>query len=343
VFFINIPVGIVAFYGIWKYIHAVPGARRMSFDMFGFGSLSLAVGALQMFLDRGEQNDWFASTETWVEIVVLVIAFTYFVAHTALTAADKSFFDYRLLKNRNYVTGVSFIFIVGLVIFATRVLLPGMLEVLLDYPVATTGLVTAPSGLGTMLAMLIAGRLIGKVDLRLMLFVGFGISAFASWQMSQYSLDLSASDIVWPNVIQGIGMGLLFVPLSTATFTSLVPAMRAQGTAIFSLMRNIGSSIGISLVQMLLVRNTQIAHASLAERITYANPAWSNPAVASIYDLSSPRGAAALDGAVTQQAAMIAYVNDFWLMCLVTVAVMPLILLIKPTRAASVEERVIIE
>jgi DHA2 family multidrug resistance protein len=343
VFFINIPVGIIAFYGIWKYIRAVPGARRMSFDMFGFGSLSLAVGALQMFLDRGEQNDWFSSTETWVEIVVLVIAFTYFVAHTALTAADKSFFDYRLLKNRNYVTGVSFIFIVGLVIFATRVLLPGMLEVLLDYPVSTTGLVTAPSGLGSMLAMLIVGRLIGKVDLRVILFVGFGISAIASWQMSQYSLDLSASDIVWPNVIQGIGMGLLFVPLSTATFTSLDPAMRAQATAIFSLMRNIGSSIGISLVQVLLVRNTRIAHASLVEGITYANPAWNNPAVASTYNLSTPGGAAALDGAITQQAAMIGYVDDFWLMCIVTVAVIPLILLIKPMRAASAEERVIIE
>jgi DHA2 family multidrug resistance protein len=312
--------------------------------MFGFGSLSLAVGALQMFLDRGEQNDWFSSTETWVEIVILVIAFTYFVAHTALTAAHKSFFDYRLLKNRNYVTGVSFIFIVGLVLFATRVLLPGMLEGLLDYPVATTGLVTAPSGLGTMFAMLIAGRLIGKVDLRVMLFVGFGISAFSLWQMSHYSLDLSASDIVWPNVIQGIGTGLLFVPLSTATFTSLDPSMRAQGTAIFSLMRNIGSSIGISLVQVLLVRNTQIAHASLVERITYANPAWNNPAIASIYDLSNPRGAAALDSAITQQAAMIAYVDDFWMMCIVTIAVIPLIFLIKPSaQAPSIEERVVIE
>jgi DHA2 family multidrug resistance protein len=350
VFFINIPVGIIAFYGIWKYIHAVPGARRMNFDMFGFGSLSLAIGALQLFLDRGEQNDWFSSSETWVEIVILVIAFTYFVAHTALTPADKSFFDYRLLKNRNYVTGVSFIFIVGLVLFATRVLLPGLLENLLDYPVATTGLVTAPSGIGTAFAMLIAGRLIGKVDLRVMLFAGFGISAVSLWQMSHYSLDLSASDIVWPGVIQGIGTGLLFVPLSTATFTSLDPAMRAQGTAIFSLMRNIGSSIGISLVQVLFVRNTQIVHASLVERITHANPAWNNPAVASIYNLNDLHGAAALDGAITQQAAMIAYVDDFWMMCILTLAVMPLIFLIKPRRrissaeeAAIIEEAVIIE
>jgi DHA2 family multidrug resistance protein len=296
-----------------------------------------------MFLDRGEQNDWFSSTETWAEIVILVIALTYFVAHTALTPADKSFFDYRLLKNRNYVTGVSFIFIVGLVLFASRVLLPGMLENLLDYPVAVTGLVTAPSGIGTAFAMLIAGRLIGKVDLRIMLVIGFGLTAVALWQMTHYSLDLSTGDIVWPGVIQGIGTGILFVPLSTATFAALEPSMRAQGTSIYNLMRNIGSSLGISIVQVLLVRNTQTAHASLVERVTHLNPAWNNPAVASIYDTSNPMGAAALDGAITQQAAMIAYIDDFWLMCIVTAAVIPLIFLIKPAHhPPSVEETAIV-
>jgi DHA2 family multidrug resistance protein len=343
VFFINIPVGIIAFYGIGRYIHAVPGSRRMNFDMFGFGTLSLAIGALQMFLDRGEQNDWFSSPETWIEVVVLIVSLTYFLAHTALTPADKSFFDYRLLKNRNYVTGVSFIFIVGLVLFASRVLLPGMLENLLDYPVAKTGLVTAPSGIGTAFAMLLAGRLIGKVDLRVMVTVGFVLTAVSLWQMSRYSLDLSASDIVWPGVIQGIGTGILFVPLSTVTFASLEPAMRAQGTAMYSLMRNIGSSIGISVVQVMLIRNTQVAHASLVERVTYANPAWNNPAVASLYNLSDLHGAAALDGAITQQAAMIGYIDDFWLMCVVTIAVIPLILLIKPARSVVAEETVIVD
>jgi DHA2 family multidrug resistance protein len=217
------------------------------------------------------------------------------------------------------------------VIFATRVLLPGILENLLDYPVELTGLVTAPSGIGTMFAMLIAGRLIGKVNLRAMVLVGFAISAVSLWQMSRYSLDLSASDIVWPGVIQGIGMGLMFVPLSTATFGSLDPSMRAQGTAIYSLVRNIGSSVGISLVQVLLVRNTQIAHASLVERVTSGSFAWNNPAVASAYDTSTQHGAAALDALISQQAAMIGYVDDFWLMCLVTVACMPLVFIIKAT------------
>jgi DHA2 family multidrug resistance protein len=330
VFFINVPIGLLAIYGMWKYIRPVPGPRRQRFDVFGFATLSLGIGALQLLLDRGQQNDWFSSTETWIEAIVLIVMTTYFTAHTVLTPADKSFVDFRLFKNQNYVTGVLFIFIVGLVLYATRALIPTMLETLMNYPVATTGLVTAPSGAGTMITMLVIGRLIGKVDLRLMLFVGFTLTAVSLWQMSHYTIELSESDIIWPGVIQGIGMGLVFVPLSAATFATLSPAMRAQGTALFSLVRNIGSSIGISLVQTLLVRNTVTAHASLTEHITYANPAWQNPAVARAYDLSTLGGAAFLDSSVTQQAAMIAYIDDYWLMLLLTLAVTPLLLLIRP-------------
>jgi MFS transporter, DHA2 family, multidrug resistance protein len=330
VFFINVPVGLLAGYGVWRYIRPVPGANRMSFDTFGFATLSLAIGALQLLLDRGQQNDWFSSMETWIEAITLVIMTTYFIAHTVMTPADKSFVDFRLFKNQNFVTGMLFIFIVGLVLYATRALLPTLLETLLNYPVATTGLVTAPSGAGTMITMLIVGRLIGKVDLRLMLFLGFTITAVSLWQMAHYSFDISEGDVIWPGVIQGVGMGLVFVPLSAATFATLNPEMRAQGTALFSLVRNIGSSIGISLVQTLLVRNTVIAHASMVERVTSANPAWNNPAMARAYDTSTASGAAFLDGMVTQQAAMIAYIDDFWLMLFLTLAVTPLLLLIRP-------------
>jgi DHA2 family multidrug resistance protein len=332
VFFINVPVGALAAYGIWRYIEPAPATRRMRFDAFGFASLSLTIGALQLLLDRGQQNDWFSATETWVEAVALVVSLTYFIAHTALTRADHSFLDHRLLKNGNYLSGLLFIFIVGLVMYATRALTPTMLEDLLDYPVATTGLVTAPSGFGTMLSMLVAGRLIGKVDLRLILLAGFSITVVALWQMTHYSLDLSQGDIIWPGVVQGIGLGLVFVPLSAATFATLSPVMRAPGTAIFSLMRNIGSSIGISLVQTVLVRNTVAVHAGLVERLTSANPAWNNPAVAAAYDVSRPAGAAALDAMVEQQSAMIAYVNDFRLMLYLTLAVIPLLMFIKAPR-----------
>ena len=333
VFFINIPVGILATYGIWRYIHPVPASRRMQFDLFGFTALSLSIGALQMLLDRGQQNDWFSSNESWIEAVVGVIAFTYFVAHTALTRADRSFFDYRLLKNRNYVTGLLFIFIVGMVMFATRALLPTMLEELLNYPVTMTGLVTAPSGIGTAIAMLVAGRILGRIDLRLILFFGFSLTAVAIWQMTGYSLDLSQSDIIWPGVLQGLGLGFVFVPLSAATFATLSPEMRSQGTAIFSLVRNIGSSIGISMVQAVLVQSTVSTHAALVARITYANPAWSNPAIAAACDLTRQSGAAALDGLISLQASMIAYINDFRLMLYLTLAVIPLLLFIRAPRS----------
>ena len=332
VFFINVPVGSLAFYGIWKYIRNVPAARRMKFDMFGFATLSIAIGALQMLLDRGEQNDWFASRETWIEAVVLAMSFSYFVAHTALRPAGKSFFDYRLLRNPNYVTGLLFIFIVGMVLFATRALTPSMLQGLMGYPAKIAGLVTAPSGLGTMLAMLVVGRLVGKVDLRLLLAAGFSITAFSLWQMSRYTLMLAQSDIVWPGVIQGIGLGLVFVPLSAATFATLAPEMRAEGTAIYSLIRNIGSSIGIALVQTLLVRNTQIAHSSLAAHVTNANAALQDPSIVSTYNFATSGGWEALNMEITRQASMIAYVDDFWLMLLMTLAVIPLLLLIRPPR-----------
>ena len=338
VFFINIPVGALATYGIWRYIRPTPATRRLQFDLFGFAALSLGVGALQMLLDRGEQNDWYSSTETWAETVVMVVAFSYFLAHTALTRPEKSFFDYRLLKNGNYATGITFIFIVGLVLYATRALLPTMLEDLLGYPVATTGLVTAPSGIGTMAAMLFAGRIMGRVDLRLLLLAGFGITSFGLWQMTGYSFDISQNDVIWPGVVQGIGLGFVFVPLSAATFVTLSPELRAQGTAIFSLVRNIGSSIGISMVQTMLVRGTVKSHAALVERITHANPAWNDPAVASVYDLGRASGAAALDGMITQQSAMIAYLNDFRLMLYLTLAVIPLLLFIRAPKQAPVTD-----
>jgi DHA2 family multidrug resistance protein len=335
VFFINVPVGSLAFYGIWKYIRKVPPARRMSFDLFGFATLSIAIGALQLLLDRGEQNDWFNARETWIEAVVLALSLSYFIAHTALSPAGKTFLDYRLLKNPNYVTGLLLIFIVGMILFATRALTPSMLQGLMGYPAKIAGLVTAPSGLGTMLSMLVVGRLVGKVDLRILLATGFSITAFSLWQMSRYTLVLSQSDIVWPGVIQGIGLGLVFVPLSSATFATLAPAMRAEGTALYSLIRNIGSSIGIAMVQTLLVRNTQIAHATLVEKVSRTNMLLQDAAPSAVYNLANQGGMAALNVEITRQASMIAYVDDFWLMLILTLIVIPLLFFVRPPKKAA--------
>jgi DHA2 family multidrug resistance protein len=184
-----------------------------------------------------------------------------------------------------------------------------------------------------MAAMLVVGKLTGKVDFRLLLGAGFAITAFSLWQMTQYTLVLSQADIVWPGVIQGVGLGLVFVPLSAATFATLSPQMRAEGTALYSLVRNIGSSIGIAMVQALLVRNTQIAHASLTTQITSANPALNDPS--SVYNMGSQLGAAMINNEVTRQASMIAYVDDFWLMLILTLCVLPLLLLIRPPSNAA--------
>ncbi len=176
-----------------------------------------------------------------------------------------------------------------------------------------------------------SGGFVGRVDSRLLLLCGFGITAVSLWIMSRYTLVLAQGDIVWPGVIQGFGLGLVFVPLSTVTFSTLEPAMFSQGTALYSLVRNIGSSIGISLVQTLWVRNTQVAHASLAETVTLTSRAIQSSSTDG-YDLTSTAGLAALNGEVTRQASMIAYLDDFKLMLALTLLVLPLLWLIRPAK-----------
>jgi DHA2 family multidrug resistance protein len=328
VFFINLPIGAFALFGVLTFLPSKAPRHDVKFDAFGFATLALAIGALQAMLDRGEQLDWFGSNEIVIEALLASISFAFFLAHT-VTVGKLSFFKYELLKDPNFATGTFFIFVIGAVMYATRALLPPMLQTLMNYPVATTGLVTAPSGAGTMIAMLCAGRLLKHIDARLMLLAGFLISAFALWQMMNYTIVLSASDIVWPGVIQGFGLGLVFVPLSALTFSTLSPALRADGTATYSLMRNIGSSIGISIVQTLMTRGTQVAHADLAANVNIFNPLM-QPMLehGSRYDI------AVMNASITQQAAMIAYLNDFKLMFVATLLVVPLLLLIRPSHKA---------
>ena len=333
-FFINVPIGAAALFGVWKYIPKDKPGRGIRFDVFGFTALSIGIGALQMLLDRGQQNDWFSSSETWVEGLLALISFTCFAIHTFTMPAGKTFFDYRLLLNRNFVTGLFFIFIVGLVLFATRALMPSMLQGLMGYSAMDAGIVTAPSGLGTMLAMVIVGRMVGKVDLRLILAAGFGLTAVSLFWMCQYTIVLSKGDIIWPGVIQGIGMGLVFVPLSAASFATLPGELRPDGTSIYSLIRNIGSSIGIAMVQALQVGNTQAAHAGLVNNLP--------PDATSGMMGGGALGATALNGELTRQATMIAYVDNFRLMLTLTVLCMPLLLLIaapkKPAANAAAKD-----
>jgi DHA2 family multidrug resistance protein len=334
VFFINLPVGVMAFYGIARYMpESRPEGERL--DLFGFITLSLAVGLLQMFLDRGEQLDWFSSPEIAIEAVGCVVALAFFIAHTATTDGP-SFLNRGLLRDRNFVTGVLFAFVVGMILYATMALLPTLLQGLLGYPVVYTGIIMAPRGVGTMLAMVIVGKLVQRVDLRAIMAFGFALTAISLYQMTQLTLDMDSTIVVMSGFIQGLGIGFTFVPLSAAAFATLPAQLRNDGTPIYSLLRNIGSSVGISIVQTLLTETTAKAHAQLAQGVNLANPA-----LQTLPQMMSPdaaSGLAMLNGEVTRQAAMIGYVSDFKVMMWLTLATVPLLALIRRPKRAPVAD-----
>jgi DHA2 family multidrug resistance protein len=251
--------------------------------------------------------------------------------------AEKPFIEPGLFKYRNFTAGVLLIFSMGVMMFSTMALLPPFLQNLLGFPVITTGLLLAPRGIGTMLAMFVVGRLVGKIDTRALVLFGLSLMAYSMWEMAKFTDQIGLYEIIYTGVVQGVGMGFVFVPLSAAAFTTLPQRYRNEGTAMFSLARNIGSSIGISIVVTILGRETQISHAALAENITRFNHALHGPGIPSIWNLSTNLGLAAMNATVTKQAATIAYINDFRLMMYLTLLAAPLLLLIKPPakRAAA--------
>ncbi len=332
VFYINVPVGILSAVGILVFIRETRHGRRESFDWFGFCTLSLAIGALQMLLDRGQLKDWFGSTEIWVEATVAALAFYLFVVHT-VTATDRSFLNRELVKDANCMVGTFLMFLIGIPLYGTMTLLPTMLQDLLNYPVVTTGLVTAPRGVGTMIAMILIARIGTRIDTRLVIMVGMVVTAVAMWQMTGFSLYMGMGPVITTGVLQGFGLGFVFTPLSIITFSTLPRHMLTQGTAIFSLVRNIGGSIGISIVEALLAQNTQIVHSRLVEHLRRDNPlAWSS--LKAPYSLTVPSGVAALNAEATRQATMVAYIDDFMLMMILVIIGLPLLLLLRRPRTA---------
>jgi DHA2 family multidrug resistance protein len=331
VFYINLPAGILAGTGIMIFIHDSRRAHREPFDFFGFATLSLAIGAFQMLLDRGELKDWFGSIEIWIEGTIGILGLYLFVVHTA-TASDRSFLNRDLLKDTNCMTGTILMFLVGIPLYGTMTLLPLMLQDLMNYPVATTGLVTAPRGIGTMAAMLICARLVGRVDIRLIILTGLTVTVVAMWQMTGFSLQMGMGPIVISGLLQGFGLGFVFTPLSTVTFSTLPRNILTQGTAIFSLMRNVGGSIGISTVIALLAENTQVVHSRLIQNLRPDNPLARAPFMGHGYSLTDPTGVAALNAEVTRQAAMVAYLDDFKLMMVIVIIAAPLLLLLRKPR-----------
>jgi MFS transporter, DHA2 family, multidrug resistance protein len=333
IFYINLPVGVIASLGILVFIRETRHTHREAFDFFGFVTLSIAIGALQLLLDRGQLKDWFNSTEIWTEAAISGVAFYLFIVHTA-TASDRSFINLDLLKSPNFMAGTVLMFFVGGILSGTLALLPTMLQSLMNYPVFTTGLITAPRGIGTMVAMFLVGRLINRIDNRLIILGGFLLTVVSLWQMTGFSLQMGMGPVIVSGLLQGFGLGFTFVPLNTLALSNLPRHILTQGTAMRSLMRNLGGSIGISILEALLVQNTQIVHSRLIENLRPDNPLAQAPMLASPFSLTTPSGIAALNAEVTRQAAMVAYINDYALMMLIVLLLIPLLLLIRRARPA---------
>jgi DHA2 family multidrug resistance protein len=326
VFLINVPVGALCLFGVAASLPA-DDTRATRFDWRGFAFLAIGIGALQMMLDRGQLKDWFDAPEIRIEAALAFLGFYLYVVHWL--SSSRPFVDLGLFRDRNFLASNIFIFIIGIVLFATMALLPPYLQTLMNYPVVTVGVLLAPRGIGTLIAMVIVGRLLARAaDARIVAGVGMLITVYSMWMMTQWTSDVPQWDIIIAGIVQGVGVGLVFVPVSTVAYSTLPMVARTEAAGIYSLTRNIGSSVGISIMMALLARGTQINHAELASRLTPFDAA----VLPHMSGLSMTASLEALNGEVTRQAATIAYLNDFWLMMILTLAAVPLLALLRPVK-----------
>ena len=327
VFYVNVPLGIISLAILATTLPSRSLVRR-KFDALGFALIALTLTSLQLLLDRGNHIDWFQSIEAWVYTVVLLSAA--WIAAIHFTTAREPLFNRHLFANPNYVFALIFSLVMGVVMFATMALLPPMLQRLFGYGVIDTGETLMPRGVGTLLTMQLSGYILRKgFDPRILIATGFTIAAFSLWEMASWSLQTDYSHIALSGFIQGIGMGLVFIPLNASAFATLPPVLRTDGSSLLNLSRSIGSSVGISIVTSLLARNLQVSHSDLAAHVTAS---FTSVLDFSTIDRFQSMGEAALrmvDGEVNRQAAMIAYIDDFWLMTWLTLAAAPLVVFMK--------------
>ena len=332
VFYVNLPFGIAATAGLLLFLPKSKPTSGLRFDSLGFGVLALGIGAFQLMLDRGQDQDWFGSREIIVEAVLGGLGLYLFVVH--LMTAEKPFLSPRLFKDRNLSASLAVMFSVGMILLASSALLAPWLQVLGGYPVAAAGLILAPRGLGTMAAMMLSGRLSNRVDPRLMMAVGIALLSLSLWKMTGWTPDTSGRTVVINTIIQGAGLGFVFIPLQVVAFATLPADLRTDGTSLLSLLRNVGSAVGVSVCSAMLAHNTQVAHAELAGHLTAFNPVLRGGPASAMLDAGTARGAALLNQMVNHQASIIAYLDDFKAMLVVTApAVLLLLLMRRPAPA----------
>ena len=331
VFLVNLPVGLLAMVMLIRFLPATPRLKR-PFDLFGFALLALALGGLQMMLDRGEQLDWFASWEIWVECGLALAGLWMFGVH--MLTGRNPIFEPAMFRDRNFVTGLLFMAVTGIMLLAGLALLPPLLQGLFGFSVLQSGFLTMPRGVGTLISMVLVGRLVGRIDARLLILVGMSLMTLSLWQMSGFSLAMDQRPIIVSGLIQGLALGFIFVPLNTVAFGTIDPRFRTTAASLLNLSRSIGGSIGISIVTVLLARNLQVSHSDLASHVTQYSLPPVSPALTQGAPPLTDTAVALLDAEINRQALMIAYIDDFYLMMIISLCAIPLLLLLRKSRAA---------
>ena len=330
IFYITIPVGIGAIFAVWFIVPEVPKEPARKLDKFGFFILMTAIVMTQLALSRGERQDWFDSTEIIIEALIAGIAVYLFVVHTC--TAKNPFIDRALFLNWNYALGLVFLVIFGAVIILPNILLPLLLSEVGGYSAIETGYLLVPRGIGIIIGLIAIGQIDETVDPRATIFVGLALVIFTSWEMAQWSVELSAWSIIWPNFIQGIAGGMMWVPVSALALGTLPRRFQNDGYSVFYLQFDIGSAIGVAGVIAIHTQNSQSNHAVLSEHVTAFNELLRYPNIPEIWDVTEAWGRAALDLEISRQAAMIAYNNSFLLVAIGTATLLPLVFLFRPPR-----------
>jgi DHA2 family multidrug resistance protein len=327
VFLVNLPVGILCILIMMRFMPTTETHKR-KFDMFGFALLAIALASLQFCLDRGQQKDWFSSWEIILEAGLAIATGWMFLVH--MITSNHPLFDRQMFKDRNFATSLVFMAVTGVLLLAGLALLPPLLQNMYGYSVLQSGFLTAPRGLGTLFSMLIAGRLTGKVDSRLLVGIGVLCMGTSLYVMTGFAIDQPSRPVIMSGVVQGLGLGLIFVPLQTLAFETLPAKARTTGAALLNLSRNIGGSVGISVVSTELVRLTQVSHADMAAQITQNTIPTADPTLLqTVAPVAGPAALAYINAIITKQALFIAYLDDFKLMMIITFAILPLLFFMK--------------
>jgi DHA2 family multidrug resistance protein len=329
-FYINVPAGICSFLLLWTFLPNET-SRPRRFDFLGYGALGVAIASLQLMLDRGPSQDWFASREICAEAVAAAGGFWVWLTHT-LTARHP-LFDPALARDRNFVATTCFRFFFQVLTFASFTLLPAMMQGLLGYSVMRAGLISMPRGILVLCLLQLMGRLDSLVDRRLLVSLGVCFFIAAAWQMAQFDLTMTGRQILLATLTQGIGQSLIFVPLTTLSFATLNPALRPDASAISNLVANFGGSVGIALMQGAMAFNSQSMHAALAAHVRVDDPVV-RAVLPPYLSPATTQGALALNEEISRQAAMVAFVDNFRLMVLIGFLCLPLVLVLRQPRPA---------